>query len=390
MGVKTLLSMMPQEQNKNVDQMLTQVQQTATTLREQIQVVPVIAELAGPEVALKRLDEACIPEDDEQLRRDVRLLRAIYTVGADSLGQEDRSALIDRYGWFGKLALSWKLPPTDPLRREALAPAIRTAVTGLAALVGLGLAMLLGIGLLILVIALRLQGRLRELFQPPERGGGAFIEGFAIYLAWFVGVSLVARYFGGARGMLSIWTILVALAPLACLWPLARGVGFADLRGTLGWHCGRGPFREIGSGIVGYIAGLPIMALGIILTVILSRRLGVQPTHPAVDMISSDPWKILGLLSLASVYAPIVEETTFRGCLYGGVRRVCGIVVGALIVSFIFAAIHPQGWAGVPALMGIAIVLTLLREWRGSLIAPITAHAINNGAVIVFLVLAAV
>jgi membrane protease YdiL (CAAX protease family) len=41
--------------------------------------------------------------------------------------------------------------------------------------------------------------------------------------------------------------------------------------------------------------------------------------------------------------------------------------------------IHPQGWAGVPAIMALAATFSFLRMWRQSLIAPMTAHALNNG-----------
>jgi membrane protease YdiL (CAAX protease family) len=70
------------------------------------------------------------------------------------------------------------------------------------------------------------------------------------------------------------------------------------------------------------------------------------------------------------------------------VRARLPFIVAALLVAFIFAVIHPQGLAAVPALMGIAIVLAALREWRGSIVAPVVAHAINNGLILILLVLA--
>ena len=51
----------------------------------------------------------------------------------------------------------------------------------------------------------------------------------------------------------------------------------------------------------------------------------------------------------------------------------------------IFAALHPQGVFAIPALAGIGIGFSLLREWRDSLIAPMVAHAINNGALVLML-----
>jgi membrane protease YdiL (CAAX protease family) len=58
-------------------------------------------------------------------------------------------------------------------------------------------------------------------------------------------------------------------------------------------------------------------------------------------------------------------------------------------VSILFAAMHPQGWAGVPVLASIAIVLAAIREWRGTILASATAHALNNGFAMTMLVLAA-
>jgi membrane protease YdiL (CAAX protease family) len=41
----------------------------------------------------------------------------------------------------------------------------------------------------------------------------------------------------------------------------------------------------------------------------------------------------------------------------------------------------------VPALMALGFIFAMLREWRGSLIAPITAHALNNGMVVTALLI---
>jgi membrane protease YdiL (CAAX protease family) len=48
----------------------------------------------------------------------------------------------------------------------------------------------------------------------------------------------------------------------------------------------------------------------------------------------------------------------------------------------IFAALHPQGFLAIPALASIGMGFSLLREWRDSLIAPMVAHAINNGILV--------
>ena len=50
--------------------------------------------------------------------------------------------------------------------------------------------------------------------------------------------------------------------------------------------------------------------------------------------------------------------------------------------GFIFAVIHPQGLLAVPALTAMGFGFALLREWRDSLIAPMVAHALNNGMIV--------
>ena len=98
-------------------------------------------------------------------------------------------------------------------------------------------------------------------------------------------------------------------------------------------------------------------------------------------------WSVrLQLLFLASVVAPIVEETMFRGVLYRQLRQASArfgyapsVLVSILIVSFIFAAIHPQGWLAIPPLMSVAIAFNFVREWRGSLVPSMVAHGVHNG-----------
>jgi membrane protease YdiL (CAAX protease family) len=76
----------------------------------------------------------------------------------------------------------------------------------------------------------------------------------------------------------------------------------------------------------------------------------------------------------------------FRGALYRHLREASGrwgflmsLAFSTLFSAFLFAVIHPQGPAGVPLLMSIAIVLAVVREWRGSLVSPIVTHMVVNG-----------
>jgi membrane protease YdiL (CAAX protease family) len=95
-----------------------------------------------------------------------------------------------------------------------------------------------------------------------------------------------------------------------------------------------------------------------------------------------DLWVRLACFGLAAGFAPLFEELFFRGALQRYFRGRLQFLASALLTGLIFAALHPQGVFAIPALAGIGVGFSLLREWRDSLIAPMTAHAINNGCLV--------
>ena len=106
--------------------------------------------------------------------------------------------------------------------------------------------------------------------------------------------------------------------------------------------------------------------------------------HPIGDMFFDAPAIArLGLLVLAAVVAPLLEETMFRGVLHRGLRRSFSLPMAGLIGALCFAAVHPQDLVALPVLAALAIGFTLIREWRDSLIAPMVAHGLHNGTLMI-------
>jgi membrane protease YdiL (CAAX protease family) len=150
---------------------------------------------------------------------------------------------------------------------------------------------------------------------------------------------------------------------------------------------------------------LPLLVGGLIVMLLLmyaQRQLGLgnpfrsdnAPSHPVVGLaLSGDPWVWLQLILLASVGAPLVEETMFRGVLYRHLReavpgRALSIAAAVLLSSFVFAVIHPQGLLAVPVLMALAAGFALAREWRQTLLPAMIAHGLNNALIALLLLLA--
>lgn len=354
--------------------LLDQFTQQVRTPAQQIASGVLHGELRGKYEAIERLRAAQPVEETGAFLR-------LYDNGTP-LPDDVRT----RYGFFARLAMVHDRSDDDPDRAAVLAEAQRT----LFVFVGVGVVLLLlaGIGLCLLVTAIVLLAMriLHPLFTGPTGPARVYAEAFAIYLGGFVVLSAVVQLAVPDAPLFMRALPLVTAVAGGMIWPRLRGVPWHITRRDWGITAGRNVFAEILCGIGGYVAGLPILALGLILSYLLMQVSGVKATHPIVDVVSQNPAL---LLSLAVVFAPVTEEILFRGALFAHLRSRLGAVSSGLIVGLIFAAVHPQGWAAIPVLGSIGFVLSMIRQWRGSLIGPMAAHALNNGCVLAFVLLVA-
>lgn len=353
------------------------------------------------------------PPEDRQLLSDLTRLYADYSAGrwaAPSLGPRERANLARQLGWFGGLALYPARGPDSGARELVLSQARRTFWT-IAAAFSFGiLAALAGLFGLFLVVAFLMAGSLRPSIGGPLPYAGLYAETFAWWMGLYLGLSLGARWVpaGPYHGLVTVAISLLSL--LALGWPVVRGIPWPQVRRDLGLTAGRGVAAEALTGVGCYAAALPLLAVGVVLALLLMKASSAvsggpsldpfappdQPSHPIIDELPhASGWEFVQMFILAAVMAPLVEETLFRGALFRQLRsatarlgRVLSFLASALVVSFIFAVIHPQGWVAIPLLMALAFTFCLAREWRGSLIPSMIAHGINNGLLLLFFVLA--
>jgi membrane protease YdiL (CAAX protease family) len=390
---------------------------------QRLRFVVLTGELKGPDEAREQLQKISRkyrehhgespPAEEAETAHILDHLYAVRTEAAKaaaSLSEDEQEKLRQRLGWFGELALT--PPGSDASAREAvLAPAYRTAW----AILGAGVFMLglaaAGLVLLATLIVLYFLDRLHGGLAPASPNHGVYAETFALYMLLFLGLSIAAHYvldwLSIQHGSLAI-SGLAALGSLASLaWPVLRGIPWHQVRQDIGWHKDRRPGLEPLLGLGCYAFALPMLLLGVVFYLVLTKlrdRLGWGPDefgpsnapgHPIVFWVGQAGWWVwLEVLFVASVVAPIVEETMFRGVLYrhlrtasGGWRPALSVLFSAVVVSFLFAVIHPQGILAVPALMALALAFTLMREWRGTLLPSMIAHGVNNGVATVVLFL---
>lgn len=322
----------------------------------------------------------------------------------------DQPPLVETLGWFGTF-----LQADEEEREQIESDAVtKVIVVSIVALV-IGLAAIVGLIFLIIKLVKAFDGKLQTGLGQPEKHHGIYAEVFALWLLVFVGLTTVAGLLGKvvADGDVAIGLVFVLIAFLGSLfvlyWARIRGISCKQIRQDIGWTSGRGMLSEIFTGFAGYAMTLPILGVGVLITLFLfllqqffTGGAEAQPfqgtgggSHPIIVDIADGAWmtKIL-IVFLAAVAAPIVEETMFRGVLYRQLRsssckfpKTVSVACSVVVVSFVFAAIHPQGWIAIPALMGIAIGMNLAREWRGSLISSMVIHGVSNGIVVSMMVL---
>lgn len=313
------------------------------------------------------------------------------------LTADDRALLLRNLGWYGRLATSPE--GGDPSARAALIASGHRTLAALGTIVAfLVLGGLAGAALLLLGLVLALLGRLRlsHEVEPGRESHGALT--FAL---WLVGVEVFFRFAArglalqGAAARLGMFAVEIATLGVLAVGVL-RGVGWTDLRRRIGWHRGAGFLREAGAGLLGTLVDAALTGSGLLVWWVASTAAGHQRApgegaHPiVVELVRGAAPDAAVIVLLGAVAAPLVEETMFRGVLYGHLReatarwpRVLTVGASALVSSVVFASLHPQGWTAVPALTGSGIALALVREWRGSLIAPMVAHAVWNGSLMV-------
>lgn len=376
--------------------LLMQMDDGAAGIIERLRIVPLAGWFVGTDEALARLDAldlelSQLSPAEPALEQDAATLRTLLTTGSDALGAPERDELLARHGWFAEVALALDSPENDPRRLEFQRQGLAAVMTLVGAGVVVVAAMLTGFVLLIVLLVKIDSPWMRRRYLLDRHFAGPLLtpyaETVAVFLAGFVLIQLIGhlvlRLTKVDVGYVLTWSLLGV-----AFWPLARGVTREQLFRALGWHRGQGVMKEVLCGVVGYLAGLPLVGLSFVLSFILIAIFQSKPTHPVMDELANPTlWKVLMMYSLASLWAPIVEETIFRGAFHHHLRGRLPAVLAAMTSGLVFAIIHPQGITLVPPLMMLGVVFALIREWRGSLIGSMVAHAMHNGFLVTMMVL---
>jgi membrane protease YdiL (CAAX protease family) len=145
--------------------------------------------------------------------------------------------------------------------------------------------------------------------------------------------------------------------------------------------------RVLGYGLLGLIGVLPVVL------VVSAGYTGwlqgywpdLQPQDAVKMFVESEGWAGKALMAGAAVIvAPLVEETVFRGFVYGVLKRYSDSWFAAILSAAMFALAHFHLGSAVP-LFVLALGFSWAYERTGSLLVPMVMHALFNATTLVVL-----
>jgi membrane protease YdiL (CAAX protease family) len=166
-------------------------------------------------------------------------------------------------------------------------------------------------------------------------------------------------------------------------WLRKQGVSLADAFGLK-----RGPLGPaMGRAVLLCLAVVPVVYGTMFIWQAVLLFFGFTPEEQDIlKMIRGAKNPLLRgyLLALAVAIAPVFEETFFRGFMYPAFKHRLGAAGGLAVVSLLFASVHFNLNAFVPVFV-LGAMLGLAYEITGTLLVPITIHAVFNTANLVLL-----
>jgi membrane protease YdiL (CAAX protease family) len=174
----------------------------------------------------------------------------------------------------------------------------------------------------------------------------------------------------GIFGTVVFWVRVVKRAPLSLLGKPVE------------------PWRDVVTGVVGGLALYVIaIAVSVVIVLMVSLVIGHTPSSPSqVEDCVTGPWLLLTSIS-AVLFAPLGEETLFRGFVFQGLRSRFAFWPAAVMDGALFGLIHIPFWLLVPSLAVIGVGLAYVFNRRQSLLASMAAHATFNLVGVLFIAL---
>lgn len=127
------------------------------------------------------------------------------------------------------------------------------------------------------------------------------------------------------------------------------------------------------------LCGISLLSMVIYFAII--SGLGADPDVDLPEEVFDSPGPIIVAAVLSIGFAPVMEETFFRGFIFGGLVRPWGVVLAALGSGLLFGMAHvgnPGAYYVVPPIAIIGVIFAWGYAFSGSLYPGMAAHFVFN------------
>ena len=213
---------------------------------------------------------------------------------------------------------------------------------------------------------------------PPD---WSTADGYALFVRGLgAPQAIVLVIFFLLRRQSPLESVLVMAADLPVFWWIARYLRGRDssMRAAFGLVPGRDGWpRLLGVTLI-------LIAVALVADTLIDTAGGLVglKSHWAdgfsEDLLWDPRWAFMTNVLNATVWAPVIEELTFRGLLYATLRTRLGVWPAALLSAAIFALPHGYGAAGSLSVLVSGVLWAVAYERTRSLLPGLLAHSANN------------
>jgi len=194
-----------------------------------------------------------------------------------------------------------------------------------------------------------------------------------IYLILALGTVRLMQWWPHERALMYLNAFITQLSFILLIWTLKkiRHWEWSDF----GWQAV--PLNKILKTVSGVYALTWVINISYAF-VLYQHGLTPPTTDVYTKLLGQTTWYTLILnLLLAGVLAPLIEETLFRGVIFGSLQAYFGKWTAAVVSAAIFSGLHLQVYGFFPRfILGIALVY--LYDKYKSLYPAVALHSFNN------------
>lgn len=146
---------------------------------------------------------------------------------------------------------------------------------------------------------------------------------------------------------------------------------------------------SIKDAVISLIAGVGVSGFSFLWTLLADKLPILQKSLESMNEANKDlgNGSSLGIILIAVVAAPLIEEILFRGIVFQSIKKVIPLWMAVAISSVLFGAYHMNIVQAVYATF-MGVVAAIIYEKKNNLIYPILVHVANNfvGAIQSFII----